>query len=128
MKHLTSATSLLLAVCSATALSGCVTVTKYRDEDRTKIRFAEARAAQIFYDAEFLPHGPNQNGHGNVAVGICLQSPISIATVETKNIAFNKAVRAADLNHNGVITTTEAKTFAKKIEAANPGPDGTVAK
>lgn len=110
--------SLILLAISA-VLPSCVSVSKIKDEDRTKVRFASTRAAQVFYEAALLPHGPNQNGHGTVCVGIGVQSPYSVRTKETGNVLFNKAVQTADANHNGLISESEAEKFA----AAQPETD-----
>jgi hypothetical protein len=109
--------SLIIALAASLALSGCVTVTKLKDEDRTRVRFANARAAQVFYEAALLPHGPNRNGRGMACIGGW--SPISVRTTETKNVSFNKAVRTADTNRDGLISQSEAEKFA----AAQPKTD-----
>ena len=113
--HMNKIHSLILLAISA-VLPSCVSVSKIKDEDRTKVRFASTRAAQVFYEAALLPHGPN---HGTVCVGIGVQSPYSVRTKETGNVLFNKAVQTADANHNGLISESEAEKFA----AAQPETD-----
>ena len=109
--------SLIILLAISAILPSCVSVTKIKDEDRTKVRFANTRAARVFYEAALLPHGPNQNGHGTVCIGAW--SPIVVRTKETGNVLFNKAVQSADANRNGLISQSEAEKFA----AAQPETD-----
>jgi hypothetical protein len=110
--HMNKTHTLIILLAVSAILPGCVTVTKIKDEDRTKVRFSSTRAAQVFYEAALLPHGPNRNGRGSVCVGVGLQSPYSVRTKETGNVFFNKAVHSADANRNGVISQSEAEKFA----------------
>jgi len=86
-------------------LPGCVMQTNVKDEPRQTVRFATARAAQVFYDAY---RGPIEKRSISISFGL----PYAYRTVPSDNVTFNVATRAADADHNGVITEKEANAFA----------------
>ena len=88
--------------------SGCVTHTTIKDEPRQSVRFSSAQAAQTFYDAYLSSASPK--GHGSVTVSVPL--PYWHQTVPTDNILFNKPVRSADSDRDGIISEEEAWAFA----------------
>ena len=105
MSRITIPASIALLGC---LVSGCVTQTTIKDESRQSVHFSSPEAAQTFYDAYLSVTNPK--GHGYVAVYVAL--PYQHRTVSTDNVRFNSAVRAADSNHDGIISEEEALAFA----------------
>ncbi len=96
--------------------AGCVSHTTIKDEPRQSVRFSSSQAAQTFYDAYLSTTSPK--GRGSLSVFVAL--PYRHQTVSTDNVHFNCAVRAADSDHNGVISTEEASAFAIQQRKRKP--------
>lgn len=106
----------LLAVClglAGLALTGCVSVHKVtiQDAPRKAIEFESADAMRTFYDALLARLLPVERKPSRIIAGQTLY------TRETKlsgNMAFNRAVTAADADGNGLISQAEATAYASR--------------
>ena len=96
-------------------LTGCITSRTIKTEPRQSVTFASTHAAQTFYDTYLALNHPSEQGKGDVSFGFPL--PYQHYTVRTENVRFNEAVKTADTNHDGIISDTEADTYAKKIKS-----------
>lgn len=105
-------TTVAFAIVAAALTSGCVTVITRTDTPRETIRFSSAEAAQVFYDAYLAEADPKSN---SVTVAIAL--PYQRQEIKTDNVRFNAAASRADLNHDRIITRSEAGAFAKKVRS-----------
>jgi hypothetical protein len=115
---------LVLASLAAGLFSGCVSTsyTAVKDEPRVSVTFADAQAAKTFYDAYISQNYTKQSYKGlQVAVGLYVESPYWHNNYHyvTDNVLFNRAVAAADTNHDGVINEAEATRFHETIRGSN---------
>ena len=110
-----NSTPLLLAVATmSTFLTGCVAVHKvhYEDATRTNVRFESLNASSTFYDALLAKKFPSQGKDSRVLLG---QTLYTRETRHSANVVFNSAVAVADVNHDTIISDTEANFFAGTI-------------
>jgi len=87
------------------------------------ITFENANAAKVFYDAYISQNYMRESYKGlQVQVGVTLQSPYWHSNYQylTDNVLFNRAVSAADRNHDGVITESEASRFFEQVRSSSP--------
>ncbi|HSY17579.1 MAG TPA: hypothetical protein VK815_04555 [Candidatus Acidoferrales bacterium] len=101
-------------------LTGCITHRTIQSEPRQSVTFASTHAAQTFYDTYLALNHPSASGKGDVSFGLVL--PYRHYTVRTENVRFNEAVKSADTDHDGIISDTEADTYAKKIKPSANAP------
>lgn len=104
---------------------GCVSTSNVRNEPRQAVRFESAVGAQVFYQAYIEKTYTRAMWEGPcVEIGLPLQPPYQHREFLTDNVYFNAAVRAADANHDGVISDGEARRYSDSIR---PLLDGLVA-
>ena len=109
-----------LAVCG-----GCVSTSTVKNEPRATVQFASPTAAQVFYEAYITKIYTRPMGENFcIGVGVPVWLPYKHREYLTDNVYFNAAVKAADTNHDGVISEEEAKRYR---ESVRPLPKGTVA-
>ncbi|MGH7950863.1 MAG: EF-hand domain-containing protein [Limisphaerales bacterium] len=109
----------VLAALLACVVSGCVTKVTTENEPRKNVRFESAQATQIFYDA-YLAHNYNRNWFNKTnaisrTVSIGIHLPYWQYKTSTDNVRFNRAIELADTNHDGVISFSEAQTYATEV-------------
>ncbi len=103
---------LLIAVLGY-ASSGCVTRATVKNEPRQSVRFANAQAAQTFYEAYLAMNYPPSTG--SVDVFIPAPLPYHHRKITTDNVLFNAAIRTTDSNSDGIISEDEAGAYAAKV-------------
>lgn len=113
--HVTISSIIVLFSCFTSA---CISHITIKDEPRQSVRFSSPQAAQTFYDAYLSAISPK--GRGSVSVYVAL--PYWHRTELTDNVHFNRAVQAADSNHNGIISGEETRTFAVQQRAVKTAP------
>jgi hypothetical protein len=110
-KFIVSITTALLIA----AVSGCVTRAIVKNEPRKNIQFASVAAAQVFYEA-YLNHThpvwPDSTNAVINNVSVTIHLPYWQYHTVSENVRFNRAVEAADTNHDGVISEAEAQAYA----------------
>src|SRR5262245_27378323 len=89
-----------LVVLLAGLMTGCVSVTRVKNEPRHSVRFDSPEAAQNFYDAYLSSFSPSGNG----TVAVFVSPPYWHHTVKSDNVRFNAAIQSADLDHDDVIS------------------------
>jgi len=105
-----------------TICSGCVTTATVRDQPRCTVRFADARAAQTFYEAYIIKTYTRSMSPGMVLeVGVPAQPPYEHLEYMTDNVFFNAAIAAADANHDGVISEDEALQYSDRVRSPQAG-------
>ena len=108
----------LLAGITPLFTAGCVTRTTYTNMPRETIRFASQSAAETFYNA-YLAANYHPPVHCNM---VCFGTlPYSHRHVETDNVLFNRAIAAADGDHDGSITDAEARVYTTKATTRADG-------
>ena len=102
---------ILAAMTTSTLLTGCVAVHKvhYEDATRTDVRFESLKASSTFYDALLAKTFPAQGKDSRILLG---QTLYTWEMRHSANVIFNSAVALADLNHDAIISDTEAHSFA----------------
>ena len=96
-------------------VSGCVTRSITKNETRVKVSFASAMAAQVFYDAYLARNHPNPINSTNAVVNniwVSFRLPYWQYHNVSENVRFNRAVAAADTDHDGLISEAEAQAYA----------------
>ncbi len=86
------------------------------------VTFEDAQAAKTFYDAYISQNYTKQSYKGlQLSVGLYVESPYWHNNYHyvTDNVLFNRAVAAADTNHDGVITEVESTRFYEKIRGSS---------
>lgn len=92
------------------ALCGCmVTYTSVKDTPRVAVTFQSAEGAKTFYEAYLYRYYSQPYGR-KISIGIPL--PYLHSEVKTDNVYFDDAVRAADTNHDGIISDQEARAYS----------------
>lgn len=100
------------------AISGCVTHTIVKNEPRKNIQFASAAAAQVFYEAylnHYHPVWPDSTNAMIHNVSVTIHLPYWQYRTVSENVRFNRAVEAADADHDGIIAEAEAKAYAAEV-------------
>ena len=117
-RNLTSRVRIGLRVigCAALALAaaGCISTerTVYREETRLRIEFENDTAGRLFYETLSHVSGRRARSESHSRVSLPIIFDCRTTVREGESIAFNKAVRECDSNHDGRITETEARIFA----------------
>src|SRR4029450_7186784 len=99
---------LCLAMCS-----GCVSTWAVKNEPRDSVRFASGAGAQTFYEAYL---GENYTPPEGSGFGVGVRLPYEHRDYLTDNVYFNQAVRAADTNHDELITDEEARAYGQSVQ------------
>jgi hypothetical protein len=104
---------LILGVVTVFAV-GCIHTdkTEIRDEARMAVEFENEIAGRMFY--ETLSRRPNsgQQEESTSRVSLPVVFSNEHKVVRGPNIAFNRAVRECDTNHDGRITELEARIWS----------------
>ena len=107
----------LLALLTVVTLSGCafssgVKLTETKNESRLHLRFANSKAASIFYQSFFEnvdETNPSKSLNAYLKFNFGTESNVS------DNVKLNHAFRSADKNSNGVVSEEEAIAYVQSL-------------
>lgn len=107
----------LIALFAAVTLSGCafssgVKITETKNEKRIHLRFANSKAASIFYQTFFENVDKVESGK---SIGVYVKCNFGTESNVGDNVRLNDAFRAADRNKNGVISEEEAIAYVEAL-------------
>jgi hypothetical protein len=95
-------------------LTGCIShqSTVYQDAERTRVEFESDAAARLFYETLSKTSGYRDQSESTTTVAIPFLFSSERKVLPGRNVEFNAAVAACDVNRDGKITEQEAKIFA----------------
>jgi hypothetical protein len=100
----------------AVMAAGCIShnETVYRDVKRVSVRFENDAAARLFYETLNRNSGGQYPQESSTQIKVPFVFKYRTRVVSGPNAAFNNAVKECDLDRDGTISETEARSFSQQ--------------